>query len=187
MRAWSIGLIRIRRGAFPCGSQCPRPSSAQNPLAGHLTSRYVTEVAERENNGTNLAGEQSELSPLPPSAFTAPENEYRVYAQRWIVNAIMGAASLQHALATGRRTAAMMAWESTWSDYLHLGAVYGLFSELSKEIDGNPGGLPGGASDARFTGLHRIEMGLWRLSHKGWGFCPLGLRGFWYAPELLDV
>ncbi len=64
----------------------PVSSSAQNPLAGRLTSRYSTEVAEHENDGTNLAGEP-DLPPLPPGVFTAPENEYRVYARHWIANA----------------------------------------------------------------------------------------------------
>jgi high-affinity iron transporter len=149
------------------------PKSAPNPLAGRLrkvygtnipASRYGTEIADLEDDGTNLAGEQvSELSPLPAGAFTAPEHEYRVYARHWITNALAGAASLRDALADGERAAAKLAWESTWSDYLHLGAVYlsGEAATLNQAIDGNPGGLPGGTSDPRFTGLHRIEMGLW--------------------------
>jgi hypothetical protein len=149
------------------------PKSAPNPLAGRLTkvygtttpaSRYGTEIAALEDYGTNVAGEQiSELSPLPPSAFTAPENEYRVYARRWIANALAGAATLQRALAAGRHQAAIVAWESTWSDYLHLGAVYltGEAATLNRAIDGTTSGLSGGSTDPRFTGLHRIEMGLW--------------------------
>jgi high-affinity iron transporter len=147
------------------------PKSAPNPLAGRLAkvygtnipaSRYGTEIADLEDEGTNLAGEQvSELSPIPPSAFTAPENEYRAYAQRWVADAVSGASSLQRALASGNRSAAELAWGVTWSDYLHLGAVYGLFAEQNQAIDGNPGVLPAGASDPRFVGLHRIEMGLW--------------------------
>jgi hypothetical protein len=149
--------------------------STPNPLAGRLSkvygtnipaSRYGTEIADLEDEGTNLAGEQiSELSPIPPSAFTAPESEYRAYAQRWIANALSGASSLQRALLAGNRTAAERAWGITWSDYLHLGAVYGLFGEQSQAIDGTPGVLPGGSSDPRFVGLHRIEMGLWTGEH----------------------
>ncbi|HEY3866238.1 MAG TPA: EfeM/EfeO family lipoprotein [Solirubrobacteraceae bacterium] len=147
--------------------------SAPNPLAGRLkkvygtntpASRYGTEVADLEDDGTNLAGEQiSELSPLPPRAFTAPEGRYRTYAERWIASALTGAASLRRALAGGDRTAGIAAWETTWSDYLHLGAVYlsGEAATLNQAIDGTPGVLPGGISDPRFTGLHRIEMGLW--------------------------
>jgi iron uptake system EfeUOB component EfeO/EfeM len=154
------GSALVPYGSGKAPVSAPTPNSAHNPLAGRLTSRYGTEVAEHENDGTSLAGE-AELPPLSPSAFTAPEEEYRVYARRWIANALAGAASLRRALAGSRRAAAMQAWEATWSDYLHLGAVYGLFGELNKAIDGSPGGLPAGASDPRFTGLHRIEMGLW--------------------------
>jgi iron uptake system EfeUOB component EfeO/EfeM len=160
------------------------PKSAPNPLAGRLrkvygtnipASRYGTENADLEDEGTNVAGEQiSELSPLPPSAFTAPENEYRAYARRWIANALTGTVSLRCALAAGERTAAMVAWESTWSDYLHLGAVYltGEAATLNQAIDGTAGGLPGGSSDPRFAGLHRIEMGLWT------GESPRSLIGY---------
>jgi iron uptake system EfeUOB component EfeO/EfeM len=145
--------------------------SKPNPLAGRLAkvygtnvpaSRYGTEVADLEDDGTNLAGEQvSELSPLPARDFAAPEREYRAYAQHWIANALGGAESLQRALTAGNRAMAKIAWGVTWSDYLHLGAVYGLFSEQNQAIDGTPGVLPGGSTDPHFVGLHRIEMGLW--------------------------
>jgi hypothetical protein len=165
----------------PSGSSHARPfavtelasKSAPNPLAGRLkkvygtrtpASRYGTEVADLEDSGTNLAGEQiSELSPLPPRAFTVPENEYRAYSRRWIASALAGAALLRRALAAADRPAAIAAWESAWSDYLHLGAVYlsGEAATLNRAIDGTPGNLPEGSSDPGFTGLHRIEMGLW--------------------------
>jgi hypothetical protein len=165
----------------PAGSSRARPfavkelagKSTPNPLAGRLhkvygtnipASRYGTEIADLEDNGTNLAGEQvSDLSPVPASAFTAPENQYRSYAQGWIARAIADALVLEHALLTNHRTAAMAAWGATWSDYLHLGAVYlsGEAATANSAIDGIPGELPGGTSDPRFTGLHRIEMGLW--------------------------
>jgi iron uptake system EfeUOB component EfeO/EfeM len=170
--------------AHPFAVDALAPRSAPNPLAGRLTkvygtntpaSRYGTENADLEDDGTNVAGEQiSELSPLPPSAFTGPENEYRVYARRWIANALAGAASLQRALAADDRPAAMAAWGATWSDYLHLGAVYltGAAATLNRAIDGTTSGLPEGSSDPRFVGLHRIEMGLWT------GASPRSLVGY---------
>jgi hypothetical protein len=147
--------------------------STPSPLAGRLNkvygtsipaSRYGTEIADLEDDGTNLAGEQvSELSPLPVAAFTVPEDEYRGYAERWIGHALAGAAALEHTLKAGERKAAMSAWGATWNDYLHLGAVYlsGEAETANRAIDGTPGELPGGTSDPRFTGLHRLEMGLW--------------------------
>ncbi len=142
-----------------------------NPLAGRLSkvygtdipaSRYGTEVADLEDEGTNLQGEQvSDLTPIPPPDFDGPEHEYRVYAVRWTSQALADASALGRALASGSLGVSRRAWESTWSDYMHLGAVYGLFGELNQKIDGNPGGLPGGTADPGFTGLHRLEMGLW--------------------------
>jgi iron uptake system EfeUOB component EfeO/EfeM len=182
---WALVVIVLAICTFagsalaPDGSGNARPfavsqlagKSAPNPLAGRLekvygtnipASRYGTENADLENDGTNLAGEQvSELSPLPASAFDTPEREYRVYAERWIAKALTGAAALRSALAAGERPAAITAWEATWSDYLHLGAVYGLFEALDQAIDGGPGGHARGSSDPRFTGLSRIETGLW--------------------------
>jgi iron uptake system EfeUOB component EfeO/EfeM len=186
-RFWVVvtAVIALAACAFvgsaltPSGPSNARPfavrelakKSAPNPLAGRLrkvygtntpASRYGAENAALENDGTNLAGEQvSELSPLPPSAFDAPEDQYRAYAERWIAHAIAGATALERALAAGQTTAAKTAWETTWSDYLHLGAVYGLFEALNRAIDGGAGGLARGSSDPRFTGLHRLEMGLW--------------------------
>jgi iron uptake system EfeUOB component EfeO/EfeM len=142
-----------------------------NPLAGRLSkvygtdipaSRYGTEVADLEDEGTNVQGEQvSDLSPIPAKDFDGPEREYRAYAVRWISKALVDASALGSALAVGDPAAAQRSWESTWSDYMHLGAVYGLFGELNQRIDGNPGDVPGGVTDPNFTGLHRLEMGLW--------------------------
>lgn len=123
---------------------------------------YGTEIGDLEDQGVNTRGEMiSELSPLAPSAFNAPEREYSRYAQRWIATAITGSESLTRALIASNRTRARAAWETTWSDYLHLGAVYGLFEELNRAIDGGAGGLARGGTDPRSTGLNRLEMGLW--------------------------
>lgn len=154
-----------------------------NPLAGRLTkvygtnipaSRYGTEIADLEDEGTNLAGEQvSELSPLAPSAFTAPENEYRAYAVSWVSRTLADAASLRQDLAAGDVARGRQAWEATWSDYLHLGAVYGQFGILDAEIDGGAGGeARQGEVEPGFVGLHRIEKGLWT------GESPQSLAGY---------
>jgi len=54
----------------------------------------------------------------------------------------------------------LQAWREAFADYLRLGAVYGEFGDLDQAIDGRAGGLPKGTSDPHFTGLHRLEMGL---------------------------
>jgi iron uptake system EfeUOB component EfeO/EfeM len=174
-----VGCIFLGTALAPSRSNKSGPFSVvalagrttPNPLAGRLSkvygtdipaNRYGTEIADLEDAGTNTAGEQvSDLSPIPARDFEAPEHEYRLYAVQWVSRALADASSLGHALATGQVGTAQHAWEATWSDYMHLGAVYGLFGELNEKIDGNPGSLPDGTSDPSFTGLHRLEMGLW--------------------------
>jgi high-affinity iron transporter len=125
-------------------------------------SVYGTQIADLEDQGVNTRGEMvSDLSPLPARAFVKPVAAYKAYAEHWTAVAEHNTNELLRAISAARRTSAESAWRATWSAYLHLGAVYGLFGTLNQAIDGMPGGLPGGAADPRFTGLHRIEMGLW--------------------------
>jgi iron uptake system EfeUOB component EfeO/EfeM len=123
---------------------------------------YGTAVGQSEDQGVNTKGQLiSDLAPLPPATFRGPVRAYKRYAGRWLQRVAVDVRGLDAALAAGNRPVAEAAWRTTWSGYLHLGAVYGLFGALDQRIDGMPGGLPGGTRSPRFTGLHRIEMGLW--------------------------
>ena len=87
---------------------------------------------------------------------------YRSYAERWSARLAREVPTLKAALASGDRDAAKQAWTDAYDDYLHLGAVYGLLpGTIDQRIDGMPERLAGAAHDPGFTGLHRIEMGLW--------------------------
>jgi iron uptake system EfeUOB component EfeO/EfeM len=147
------------------------PEHVANPLAGRIgkvvgndapAARYGEEVAALEDYEENLAGEKiSELKPLPARRFKAPVREYKAYAKVWIGRTIDAARALDDSLAGGSRASARRAWEETWADYGHLGADYGLFGNLEKEIDGTGGGLQAAVSNPRFGGFHRLEWGLW--------------------------
>jgi hypothetical protein len=147
------------------------PTRDRHPLAVRFTKVlgtsipakvYGTDVGRQEDQGVNARGQlASEFSPIPAAAFRAPVTAYKRYAAAWIGRVGAGSSALTAALRTGSRAAAQAAWARAWSAYLHLGAVYGLFGALDQRIDGMPGGLIGGSSSPRFSGLHRIEMGLW--------------------------
>jgi high-affinity iron transporter len=49
---------------------------------------------------------------------------------------------------------AQLVWE-------RVGASYNSFGDLGIAVDGLPDGLPDGVHDKGFTGLHRLEYGLW--------------------------
>lgn len=101
--------------------------------------------------------------PISPKFFNKPVAEYLKYSVRQLGVMETHIAQLQIELAGGDRPAAKVAWRTAFADYLTLGAVYleGRVADLDQAIDGSPGGLRGGTASPQFTGLHRIEFGLW--------------------------
>jgi iron uptake system component EfeO len=69
--------------------------------------------------------------------------------------------SLRTALGSGDRERSRRAWLAAELAYNRLGAAYGTFGDSADAIDGRPDGLPGGVRDRGWTGLRRIEYGLW--------------------------
>ena len=52
-------------------------------------------------------------------------------------------------------------WLTAQLDWERVGASYDSFGKLGLAVDGLPDGLPDGVNDKNFTGLHRVEYGLW--------------------------
>jgi hypothetical protein len=122
-------------------------------------ARYGTEIS-RQENGIGANGQiASDLSPVPAGAFRRPVAAYLSYAQRWTVKLGAAVGTLTARLAGGGRAAAKRDWDTAFSDYLHLGAVYGL---LPGALNDRLAQVPSDRDQRRFTGLHRIEKGLWQ-------------------------
>jgi high-affinity iron transporter len=149
-----------------------KPSNGANQLPVSVTKvfgsnidakTYGELIAAKENQGVDLQGRMtSDLSPLSPRAFNRPVARYKVYAERWAAKLAAQVPVLQAALQSGDRARAKQTWSIAYDDYLHLGAVYGLLpGTIDQRIDGMPEALAGAAHDQSFTGLHRIELGLW--------------------------
>ncbi|HTX10176.1 MAG TPA: EfeM/EfeO family lipoprotein [Solirubrobacteraceae bacterium] len=152
-------------------------SKSSNPYPLHITTvvgssvpakQYGNELSRQQGSDTDDgavpgAPPAAPISPVSPAAFAGPTAEYRAYAERWAATLAGEVPRLRAALAGGGRAAAERQWGIAFSDYLHLGAVYGLLpGTLDARIDGLPHALPGpGAPNLSFSGLHRIEMGLW--------------------------
>jgi high-affinity iron transporter len=104
-----------------------------------------------------------ELPPLAPAQFAGPVAAYRTYAEQQLATLEDDVTKLTDALRSGDRARSQAAWRAAFARYLRLGAVYleGPVADLNEAIDGTPGGLAGGVSNPHFTGLHRIEYGLW--------------------------
>jgi high-affinity iron transporter len=132
------------------------PYAAYFPRAPHvLSSASLYKLSK--------APEPPKFVPLFASHFDAPIARYRAYSVAQLGVMEQQLPALERALAGDDRPAAEAAWRELYSRYLRLGAVYlvGPVAMLNQEIDGTAGGLPGGVSSPRFSGLHKIEYGLW--------------------------
>jgi hypothetical protein len=152
-------------------------SRSNNPYPLHITTvvgsnippkQYGSELSKQQGSATEDSATPGStppppITPVSPSAFAGPTAAYRAYAERWAATLAAEVPHLRAVLASGDRAAAEQVWGVAFSDYLHLGAVYGLLpGTLDAQIDGLPHSLPGpGAPNLSFSGLHRIEMGLW--------------------------
>jgi iron uptake system EfeUOB component EfeO/EfeM len=147
----------------------PAPLAEYELHSPHVRSEVSVYSAQGAVGGPN-ATPPPDTRPVPVSAFRAPIARYRAYALAQLGEMEAQLVGLEGALAAGDRAAAQSAWRGAYADYLRLGAVYidgqvgvdAELSQLNQQIDGSPGGLPGGASSPKFEGLHRIEYGLWR-------------------------
>lgn len=69
--------------------------------------------------------------------------------------------ALDSAVGSGDLAQARSLWLTADLDWQRLGAVYDTFGKLGTEIDQSPLGLVGTVNSPQFTGLLRLEYGLW--------------------------
>jgi high-affinity iron transporter len=158
----ALGVGRHHARALPSAPYTLTPFATYEARTPHVLSTTIVDSDQGAVEGA-AATPPSALPPLPASAFNAPTAQYRAYAVGQLGLMESQVKRLQGALAANDRPAAREAWRAAYVSYLHLGAVYlvGPLATLNQEIDGNAGGLPGGSANPQFTGLHRIEYGLW--------------------------
>jgi iron uptake system EfeUOB component EfeO/EfeM len=147
-----------RSGPSVAPSATP-PARVVSTIEGSTASAQA--VADAAAMRPTAGGLRSEINPLSPSVFHTPVARYRAYAGREADAMQAPVAALTAALRRRDRAAARDAWARAYDRYLLLGAAYGALGDLDQAIDGTPGGLRGGLADQRFSGLHRLEHGLW--------------------------
>ena len=160
----TTGPFGVAAQAKPDNGDNQLPVSVKKVFGSDIDAKTYGElIAAKEDQGVDLQGHLiSDLSPLPPRAFNRPVARYKAYAERWAAKLADQVPSLRAALQSGDRDRAEQAWSVAYDDYLHLGAVYGLLpGTIDHRIDGMPEALAGAAHNPDFTGLHRIELGLW--------------------------
>jgi iron uptake system EfeUOB component EfeO/EfeM len=158
----ALGVGGHRARAVASAPYTLTPFATYEARAPHVLSSTVINSDQGAVQGA-AATPPSALPPLPASAFNRPTAQYRAYAVGQLGLMESQVKRLESALAANDRTSAQEAWRAAYVRYLRLGAVYlvGALATLNQAIDGNAGGLHGGTTSPQFTGLHRIEYGLW--------------------------
>lgn len=162
------GASAPERAAVP-GVAPPPSQGAAKPLVTRIagTNRSAQQVATAALAAPDAAGPTPEVQPLPRRAFARPIAMWRAQGVQQARATAAAVARLRADLAAGDRAAAQREWTAADAHFIRIGAAYGALGALGEAIAGQPGQLPGGVHDPHFTGLHRIERGLWTRAPLG--------------------
>lgn len=103
--------------------------------------------------------------PAPAPDMAAAVTAYRGYVSEKLSTLAGQVLSLKASIGNNELDTARSQWLDAQLTWQRVGAAYGSFGDLGAAINGLPSGLPTGAADPAFTGLHRLEYGL----HHGQG------------------
>jgi high-affinity iron transporter len=101
------------------------------------------------------------VKPVTADDLTPANKQYQAYAAAVLARLSAEVARIQGDLRRGDLAAAKADWLAAQLEWERAGASYNSFGDLGVAVDGLPDGLPAGVSDKGFTGLHRLEYGLW--------------------------
>jgi iron uptake system component EfeO len=115
------------------------------------------------------------IAPVSETDLAPAVKTYRAHVATGLATLAANVSSLRTALGSGDRDRSRQAWLVAQLAYNRLGAAYDTFGDSADAIDGMPDGLPGGVRDKDWTGLRRIEYGLWHNQPMP-GLAALGTR-----------
>jgi len=127
---------------------------------------YLGSLAATSSQPVQVTGATAEsgppaVKPVTLAELAGPNKEYQAYAAQQLAALASQVAVIQADLRAGNLAAARRDWLPAQLDWERVGASYDSFGDLGLAVDGLPDGLPGGVNDKDFTGLHRLEYGLW--------------------------
>jgi high-affinity iron transporter len=120
------------------------------------TSQSVQVAATATTSSAPVA-----VKPVTIAELTGPNKLYQGYAAGQLRNLAGGVAKIQADLRKKDIAQAKIDWLAAQLDWERVGASYDSFGDLGLAVDGLPDGLVNGVNDKGFTGLHRLEYGLW--------------------------
>jgi high-affinity iron transporter len=131
-------------------------------LMGSLaaTSSQPVTVSAESGVGTTAAAPVA-VKPVTVDDLTPPNKLYQGYAAAQLTELAKDITVIEGDLRHNKIPQAKKDWLTAQMDWERVGASYDSFGDLGGAVDGLPDGLPGGVNDTGFTGLHRLEYGLY--------------------------
>jgi high-affinity iron transporter len=99
--------------------------------------------------------------PVTLAELSGPNDAYQRYAAGVLDQLAADVTRLRADLAAGDLASARRDWLAAQLDWERVGASYDSFGDAGVAVDGLPDAFAGGVNDPDFTGLHRVEYGLW--------------------------
>ncbi|HEV2635344.1 MAG TPA: iron uptake transporter permease EfeU [Actinocrinis sp.] len=130
-------------------------------IACHMSGTAATTSGVVQVSGG--AGQKAPIAVVPVTLadLAGPDKAYQQYAAGVLQQLATDVTTIQTDLTAGNLAAAKTDWLAAQLEWELVGASYDSFGDLGTAVDGLPDGLPGGVADPGFTGLHRLEYGLW--------------------------
>ena len=101
------------------------------------------------------------VKPVTVAELTPPNKRYQAYAAVQLTALAKDVTLIETDLKHGGIARARQDWLAAQLAWERVGASYDSFGDLGLAVDGLPDGLADGVNDKGFTGLHRLEYGLW--------------------------
>ena len=101
------------------------------------------------------------VKPVTVAELTPPNKLYQAYAAVQLKDLASEVAKIKTDLGHKDIAQAKTDWLAAQLDWERVGASYDSFGDLGLAVDGLPTGFVKGVNDPGFTGLHRLEYGLW--------------------------
>jgi high-affinity iron transporter len=123
---------------------------------GSAATSASVQVTGKTSSGAPLA-----FKPVTLAELTVANNLYQKYAATDLATLQTQIAALRTDIAADNTAAAKADWLAAQLTWEKVGASYDSFGDAGVAVDGLPDGLEQGVNDPGFTGLHRIEYGLY--------------------------
>jgi high-affinity iron transporter len=127
-------------------------------MSGKATAMTSAPV---EVTGTTSGAAGVAVKPVTVGGLTPPNDQYQAYAAGVLARLAVGVTTIQGDLRRDDIPKAQTDWLTAQMEWERVGASYDSFGDLGLAVDGLPTDYPRGVADPGFTGLHRLEYGLW--------------------------